>query len=101
MMWHPLVDVVEFTQVGTYRLCIRFDDGAEQTVDFEPVLAGEVFGPLRDPAVFAQVRLDPEVRNLVWPNGAEFDPWALHEWPAVVDELRARAQTWSEHVMVR
>ena len=101
MMWHPLVDVVDFTQVGTYRLCIRFDDGAEQTIDFEPVLAGEVFGPLHDPAVFAQVRLGPEVRNLVWPNGAEFDPWALHEWPAVVDELRARAQTGSEHVMVR
>lgn len=100
MMWRPLVDVVEFTQVGTFRFCIRFDDGAEQTVDFEPVLAGEVFGPLRGLAVFAQVQLDPEVRILVWPNGAEFEPWTLHEWPAVVDELRARAQTWSEHVMV-
>lgn len=65
MMWHPLVDVVEFTQVGTYRLRVRFDDGAEQTIDFEPVLAGEVFGPLRNPAIFAQLRLDPEVRNLV------------------------------------
>ena len=99
-MWHPLVDVVEFTQVGTYWLRIRFDDGVEQTIDFEPVLAGEVFGLLRNPAVFAQVRLDPEVRNLVWPNGAEFDPWTLHEWPAVVDELRARAQTWLERVAV-
>lgn len=99
-MWHPLVDVVGFTQVGTYRLSVRFDDGAEQTVDFEPVLAGEVFGPLRNPALFAQVRLDPEVRNLVWPNGAEFDPWTLHEWPDVVDELRARAEMWSECVAV-
>lgn len=99
-MWHPLVDVVEFTQVGTYRLRVRFDDGVEQTIDFEPVLAGDVFGRLRDPAVFAQVRIDPEVRNLVWPNGAEFDPWTLHEWPAVVDELRARAQAWLERVAV-
>ena len=99
-MWHPLVDVVKFTQVGTYTLIVRFDDGAEQRINFEPVLYGEVFGPLRDPALFALVRLDPEVRNLVWPNGAEFDPWTLHEWPAVVDELHARAQTWLERVPV-
>jgi hypothetical protein len=99
-MWHPLVDVVRFTQVGTYTLKVRFEDGAEQTINFEPVLYGEVFGPLRDPALFALVRLDPEVRNLVWPNGAEFDPWTLHEWPAVVDELHARAQTWLERVPV-
>ncbi len=99
-MWHPLVDVVRSTQVGTYTLKVRFDDGAEQTINFEPVLYGEVFGPLRDPALFALVRLDPEVRNLVWPNGAEFDPWTLHEWPAVVDELHARAQTWLERVPV-
>lgn len=97
-MWHPLVDVVKFAQVGTYTLKVHFDDGAAQTIDFEPVLYGEVFGPLRNPALFALVRLDPEVRNLVWPNGAEFDPWTLHEWPAVVDELRARAQTWPERV---
>ena len=99
-MWHPLVDVVKFTQVGTYTLIVRFDDGAEQRINFEPVLYGEVFGPLRDPALFALVRLDPEVRNLVWPNGAEFDPWTLHEWPAVVNELHARAQTWLERAPV-
>ncbi len=90
-MWHPLVDVVKFTQVGTYTLIVRFDDGAEQRINFEPMLYGEVFGPLRDQALFALARLDPEVRNLVWPNGAEFDPWTLHEWPAVVDELHERA----------
>jgi hypothetical protein len=95
-MWHPLVDVVGFVQVGTYVLLVRFDDGWKQTVVFEPVLYGEVFGPLRDPAVFAQVRLDPEMRNLVWPNGAEFDAWTLHEWPQAIEELSRRAQSWAQ-----
>ena len=95
-MWHPLVDVVGFAQVGTYTLKVRFDDGAEQTLEFKPVPYGALFGPLRGLALFALVRLDPEVRNLVWPNGAEFDPWTLHEWPAVVDELHERAQAWFE-----
>ena len=95
-MWQPLVDVIGFVQVDTYVLQVRFDDGREQTVDFEPVLYGEVFGPLRAPAVFAQVRLDPEMRNLVWPNGAEFDPWTLHEWPQAIEELSRRAQAWAQ-----
>jgi hypothetical protein len=34
--------------------------------------------PLRDPAVFRQVRVDPELRMIVWPNGSDLDPDVLH-----------------------
>lgn len=29
-----------------------------------------------------------------WPNDADLDPATLHDWPDVVEELAARAQTW-------
>lgn len=35
-------------------------------------------------------RLDPEVRTLVWPNGADFDPYVLHAWPRAVEQLAQR-----------
>ncbi len=89
-MSHPVYDVVEFTQIGPHSLLVSFDDGSEQLIDFSPVLFGELYGPLRDPAVFSQVRLDPELRNLVWPNGADFDPYVLHEWPRAVKQLAQR-----------
>jgi hypothetical protein len=44
--------------------------------------------------VFDQVRLDPEARTLVWPNGADFDPAMLHDWPEVEPELRRVVATW-------
>jgi len=25
----------------------------------------------------------------------DFDPWMLHEWPRLADELAARAREWS------
>jgi hypothetical protein len=78
-----------------YILKIGFDDGTEQVIDFQPVLAGELFGPLRDLAVFNQVRIDPEVSTLVWPNGADFDPATLHDWPIYAQALAARARQWS------
>jgi len=33
---------------------------------------------------------------LVWPNGSDFDPWMLHEWPNLVDDLIARAKEWDQ-----
>jgi hypothetical protein len=73
---------------------VKFDDGMERLIDFHPILAGEIYGPLRDPMVFNQVQLDPEVQTLVWPNGADFDPATLHDWPQHLDTLLARARKW-------
>jgi hypothetical protein len=53
-----------------------------------------MYGPLRDLRIFNQVCLDREVGKLVWPNGADFDPWMLHEWPRLIDELSERARQW-------
>lgn len=91
---HPLYDVIEFEILAPYTLRIVFDDKTEQTVNFEPVLYGEVFGPLRDLTLFNQVQLDPEVATIVWPNGADFDPYTLHEWPNLVAQLTERAKQW-------
>ena len=93
-MHHPIHRVSSFEIVGPYTLLVRFSDHSEQRINFAPVLAGEMFSPLRDREVFEQVRLDPEVHTLVWPNGADFDPATLHDWPALVDELTARAKQW-------
>src|SRR6266403_2961609 len=73
-MQHPIYRVVAFEQTGPFTLRIRFDDGLSRTINFEPILRGELFGPLHDPGEFTRVKLDPEVHTLVWPSGADFDP---------------------------
>jgi hypothetical protein len=37
--------------------------------------------------LFNQVEIDPEIHTLVWPNGADFDPETLHNWPKYVEEM--------------
>jgi hypothetical protein len=93
-MTHPLYHVVDFETVGAYRLRIRFDDGLERHIDLEPILWGELYGPLRDPAMFRTARLDPEFRTLVWDNGADFDPSILHDWPEHERAWRTMAAQW-------
>jgi hypothetical protein len=69
-------------------LRIQFDDQSWQTIDFEPMLRGAMYGPLQNLELFNQVRIDPEVQTLVWPNGADFDPATLHDWSEHLNELR-------------
>ena len=95
-MNHPLYRVTSFQQVGPYSLRLHFNDGVARTVDFEPVLEGELYGPLRDAAAFAQVTLDPEVYTVVWPGGAAVDPATLHDWPEHEAAFRAAAERWSQ-----
>jgi len=93
-MKHPIYRVHSVKVVAPCTLQVGFDDGTEQTIDFRPVLAGELYGPLRDLSIFNQVKIDPEVHTLVWPNGADFDPATLHDWPENATALAARAREW-------
>ncbi len=93
-MNHPIYQVRAVEVVGPYTLRVQFTDEVEQVIDFKPVLAGELYGPLLDEKLFNQVSVDSEVKTLVWPNGADFDPATLHDWPAYRDAFAARAGEW-------
>ena len=74
-----LMDIVAAHALADHRLHLRFEDGVEGVVDLAPVLSFRgVFEPLRDPTYFAQVRVDPELGSVVWPNGADLDPDVLY-----------------------
>lgn len=74
-----LPDVVDARHATGYRIWLRFDDGVEAEVDLEPVLSFEgVFAPLRDPQAFAELRVDPALGTICWPNQADLDPVVLY-----------------------
>ena len=93
-MKHAIHKVTSFEIAGRFTLRVCFDDATEQTIDFEPVLKGELFGPLADPQVFQQVALDTEAHTLLWPNGADFDPATLHDWPDHETAMKEMVQRW-------
>ncbi len=93
-MTHDICRVVSFEKVAPFTLKVAFDDGTSQVIDFRPVLKGEMYGPLDDPKLFEQVQIDRETHTLVWPNGADFDPAILHNWPESGPALKSLAEKW-------
>ncbi len=71
--------VAEARYVRDYTIHLRFADGTEGDVDLREELYGEIFEPLRDPALFRQFSVHPEFHTLTWPNGADIAPEFLYE----------------------
>jgi hypothetical protein len=94
-MSHLMVRVIDFELIGDYTIQLTFDDGSQQTINFEPVLYGYYLAPLRNLSFFNQVRLDLDFHTLVWPNDADFDPATLYNWnKGDGAELAQRAKHW-------
>lgn len=66
--------VEEARYVAGHTVWLRFSDGAEGEVDLSAEIYGEVFEPLKSPEYFRGFRVDPELRTITWPNGADFAP---------------------------
>ncbi|MEO8341969.1 MAG: DUF2442 domain-containing protein [Nitrospirota bacterium] len=94
MMDHQIYRVLSVEVTAPYTLRVHFNDDTVQTINLQPILAGQLYGPLRDLTLFNQVKVDPEVHTLVWPNGADFDPATLHDWPQYAEAWVARARQW-------
>lgn len=69
-----------------FKLRITFSDGSTRVVDLSDQLDGEIFEPLRDPAFFSGVRINPETGTIEWPNGADFAPEFLRELGVEVEQ---------------
>ena len=57
---------------------IMFADGEVRDVDITPLLDTPAFSPLRDPATFAQVKVDEDTGTISWPGDIDLDPDVIY-----------------------
>lgn len=81
-----ILHTTEVTPLPGYRLSVRFNNGESGIIDLSTELAGDMFEPLRDPALFATACQHPVMRTAAWANGADLAPEFL------LDLLHGRQQ---------
>jgi hypothetical protein len=74
-----ILRVTEASYLGEYRVWLQFSDGTAGEADLSAALWGPVLEPLKDKAFFSQVKFDPDMDTIVWPNGADLAPEYLRE----------------------
>ena len=73
-------DVTHIRVLGGTRLGLTFEGGEQREVDIAHLARFQgVFEPLRDPAFFSRVTVNPDLGTIVWPNGADLCPDVLFE----------------------
>ena len=74
-----LKDITYVQPLENHCLHLRFEDGAEGNVDVTALVKFTgVFSPLRDRKYFRQVRVNPDLGTICWPNDADLDPDVLY-----------------------
>ena len=74
-----LKDIIEVKPLSDYSVYLRFEDGVEGKVNIAELIEFRgVFAQLSEPAYFAQVRVNPELGTIYWPNEADLDPDVLY-----------------------
>ena len=87
-----ILHVTEAAYKRDYIIHLKFSDGAEGFVDLADELFGEMFAPLKDVSQFRSFKLDPELKTIVWDNGADFAPEFLHDRLLVAAEQGDQAE---------
>jgi hypothetical protein len=70
--------VVEVKPLDGFRLWVRFRDGKVGTIELANELWGPMFEPLKDPDLFFQASVNPDLETVTWPNGADLAPEFLY-----------------------
>jgi hypothetical protein len=73
-----MLRVTAVTPLEPYHVRVEFNDGVVRNVDCTFLLRGTLGEPLRDPDYFRRVRVDEDLRTIVWPNGLDPAPELLH-----------------------
>ncbi|MGH2860859.1 MAG: DUF2442 domain-containing protein [Solirubrobacteraceae bacterium] len=88
-----MLRVTAVTPLTPPMLRVEFNDGLIREIDCGFLMHGTLGEPLNDPGYFAQVRVDDELRTIVWPNGLDPSPELLHvdRIPAEIGSQRSAA----------
>ncbi len=74
-----LIDIVRVTPLADYELELLFEDGTNGIVNVADIVEFTgVFAPLKNKTYFDQVRVNPDIGTICWPNEADIDPDVLY-----------------------
>ena len=73
-----MIKIIEARALTSYRIYVRFSDGAAGEIDLSDLAGQGVFAAWSDPFVFGQVRINSTRRSLEWSGQIDLCADALY-----------------------
>ncbi|MCF6095086.1 DUF2442 domain-containing protein [Microaerobacter geothermalis] len=75
-----MYEVKSVFPMKNFHLLLEFTNGEYRVVDLRPFLKklGPMNEPLTNPDFFKKVKIDPDLKTVVWENGMDFCPDVLY-----------------------
>ena len=89
-----MIHVTDARYLDGYRLWLRFSDASEGEIDLADLVLNDkrpIVAALRDPAVFAAIRVDMD--TVVWDNGFDLTPEYRHARAKAATTAQERRRT--------
>jgi hypothetical protein len=78
-LMEPFKHVTGVRVLGRYVVELEFEGAERRIADLEPLMDGPAFEELLDDyELFHQVKVDPDIATIAWPNGADLSPRTLY-----------------------
>ena len=77
--------IIEIKILDSYQIVVKFHDGFERKIAFEPLIGKGISRKLLDPDFFKKVIID-EGGGLLWPNGFDVCPNFLRDYEPNSDQ---------------
>jgi hypothetical protein len=74
-----MISIRSARYIKDFEVEIEFSNGSKYIVDLKNLPHGKVFDPLREIEAFRKVMFDPNIKTIVWENGADLSPEYLWE----------------------
>jgi hypothetical protein len=85
------LEITQASYINDFKLSLKFNNGAEMTVDLENELNGSVFNPLKDKDKFKKFSI--VFNTIEWENGADFAPEYLYELAMAQHQIASEPTT--------
>jgi hypothetical protein len=74
-----MIKIVKAKYYSEFKIWVEFNDGFSGIVDFNDILWGKIFEPLKEIEKFKKFRISEITNTIEWENGADLAPEYIYQ----------------------
>lgn len=84
-----MAKIVEVVPLDNLAIYIKYSDGVKGKLNLSRLIKKKEYEPLKNPAIFNSVRVDPKTKDIVWDGGMSICKVAVYNMLKLREEMKS------------